>query len=189
MLPIAASAQQPTLPERISGPTRVALERLIDSASAAGIPREPLYDKASEGVLKGANTDQVVRAVRNLVARLGEAQTALGVSADRSLLGAGVSALMAGVSPAELKRLAHPPGAQPNPSTLSMALVTLVDLVANRVPLPTATSSIQNLIDHRATERQFSTLRSDVERDILAGTEPEASLAHRVRIQLGSPTP
>ena len=159
----SAAAQQRTLPDRISGPTRAALEKLSDSAATpVGIPRAVLYDKASEGVLKGATDERILRAVQVLIGQITEARAALGASADYSVIGAGVSALVAGVSPAELKRLAHPPGPPPDPATLATALVTLVDLVANRVPVSVATSSIQNLIERRASEREFSKLRAQI---------------------------
>jgi hypothetical protein len=178
---LGAQAQRRALPDRIAAPARASIERLIDSAETAGIPRAPLYDKAAEGVLKGATDERILRAVQLLVRQLGDAREALGPTTDIAVLGAAASALMAGVSPAELKRLAHPAGVQPDASTLATALVTLVDLVAKRVPVGVATSSIQNLIAQRATDRQFTALRAEVERDILAGVAPEASLATRMR--------
>jgi hypothetical protein len=181
-----AQAQRRALPDRIAAPARGTIERLIDSAETAGIPRGPLYDKAAEGVLKGAPDDRIVRAVQILVRQLGDARDAIGPSVDNAVLGAGASAIMAGVSPAELRRLAHPPGPAPDPAMLTTALVTLVDLVSKHVPVGVATSSIQNLIVRRATDRQFSVLRTEVERDILAGVAPEASLATRMR-QAGAP--
>jgi hypothetical protein len=175
------AAQEYALPETIGAATRASLERLIDSARTAGIPRGPLYDKVSEGVLKGAPDDRILRAVQSLAHELGDARSALGPQADVSLISAAASALHAGVSTADLRRLAHPTGATPDPGTLATALVTLVDLVAKRVPVGLATSSIQNLLERRASDRQFTALRAGVEQDILAGRAPEASVAARVR--------
>lgn len=182
----SAGAQRRTLPNRIEGSARTTIERLIDSAATAGIPRDPLYDKAAEGVLKGAPDDRIVRAVQILARQLGDAREAMGPLVDNSTLGAGASALMAGVSAADLKRLAHPPGVSPDQATLTTGLVTLVDLVSKRVPIGVATSSIENLIARGATDRQFQQLRTEVGRDILAGMAPEASLANRMR-QAGRP--
>lgn len=186
------AAQERTLPDRIAPPARAALQRFIDSARTTGVPGAPLYDKAAEGVLKGADDERIVRAVRALARELGDARAALGPAnvtagaADLPVLTAAASALHAGVSTADLRRLAHPPGlTAPDAPTLANALVTLVDLVAKRVPVGVATSSIQNLIDRRATERQFSDLRAGVEQDIVAGRAPEASVAARVRAQMG----
>jgi hypothetical protein len=182
-----AGAQERTLPDKLSPATRATLERLIDSARTAGVPSIPLYDKVSEGVLKGGDDDRIVRAVRTLAHELSDARTVFGPGAELPLLSAGASALHAGVSVNDLRRIAKPSGAAPDPGTLTTALVTLVDLVAKRVPVGLATSSIQSLVDRHASDRQFSELRSGVEQDILAGRTPDASVT--ARIKLGAPPP
>ncbi|HEY4219591.1 MAG TPA: hypothetical protein VGM67_20795 [Gemmatimonadaceae bacterium] len=197
MLTVAAAAplaaQERGLPDRIVGSSRTVLQHLVDSARTAGLPTAPLYDKAAEGVLKGADDDRIVVVVRSLTRELGEARDALGpmgTSAEQlPLLTSAASALHAGLPVADLRRLAHRGGSQPDASTLATALVTLVDLVAKRVPVNVATSSIQNLIDRRATVRQFSDLRAGVDEDIAAGHAPEASVVARVRAQLGGSPP
>jgi hypothetical protein len=180
----AQSTSSPTgaraLPERLSPTTRALLDKLFDSSRAVGLPTAPLFDKAAEGVLKGADDERIVRAVQTLVRELGEARGALGVPSDISVLGAAASALHAGVSVNDLRSLAHPTIGAPGPAALSSALVTLVDLVAKRVPVATATRSIRDLLERKASEREFVELRSDVEQDILAGRSPEASLTARV---------
>jgi len=183
----AAKAQARALPDRLSAPARATLERTIDSARTAGLPVGPLYDKASEGVLKGAGDDQIVRAVRSLARSLADARAAVGTSSDGSVLTAAASALAAGVTPVDLRRLAHPSSGEPSASTLATALVTLVDLVTKRVPVAMATTSIQSLLDRRATDQQFTSLRADVDRDILAGRAPEASVVEGVRARTGPP--
>ena len=180
-------AQERTLPDRLGASTRATLDRLIDSARTAGIPSMPLYDKVSEGVLKGADDDRIVRAVRTLARELSDARGVLGASAGLPLLSAGASALHAGVALSDLRRIAKPSGAAPDASTLTTALVTLVDLVAKRVPVALATSSIQSLVDRRATDRQFTELRSGVEQDILAGRSPDASVSARIKLQGATP--
>jgi|SRR5579884_3858379 len=164
---------------------RGTIEQLLDSARVVGLPRAPLIDKVAEGVLKGATDDRIVRAVQSLWRDLTDARLALGADEDPAVLSAAASALHAGVSSTELRRLANPPppGVRPEPGSLATALVTLVDLVAKRVPVNLAASSIQQLLDRHAGEREFSALRNDVDRDILAGQSPEASLAARVRAQ------
>jgi hypothetical protein len=176
-----ARAQQNTLPDRLSPSARATIERLLDSARASGLPTSPLVDKTAEGVLKGADDDRIVRAVQVLARELGQARTAVGGTADLAVLGAAASALHAGVSPTELHALAFPSAGAPDPGALSSALVTLVDLVAKRVPVATATRSIRDLLERRAGEHDFVALRSEVEQDILAGRSPEASLTARVR--------
>ena len=180
--PLPSFAQDRVIPDRIAAPTRAALEQLIDSVRASGIPSTPLVDKVSEGVLKGADDERILRAVRTLARELAEARAALDGTSDLAVLGAAASALHAGVSTVELHRIAHPNGKSSEPKTLAGALVTLVDLVSKQVPVGVAASSIRLMLERGASERQFTALRGDVERDILAGRSPEASLAGRMRI-------
>src|ERR1700759_1106107 len=84
----AAGAQERTLPDKLAPATRTTLERLIDSARTAGIPSIPLYDKVSEGVLKGGDDDRIVRAVRTLARELSDARGIFGPSAELPLLSA-----------------------------------------------------------------------------------------------------
>jgi len=185
--PLPSFAQERGLPDRIAAPTRAAIDRLIDSVRASGIPSAPLVDKAAEGVLKGADDERILRAVRTLARELSEARTALDGTSDISILGAGASALHAGVSTAELHRIAHPSGKASEPRALASALVTLVDLVSKQVPVGVAASSIRLMLERGASERQFTALRGEVERDILAGRSPEASLAGRMRTSIPPP--
>ena len=171
-----------TLPARLGADTRAAIERLIDSARTAGLPTGPLADKAAEGVLKGADDQRIITAVRTLARELGEARTLLGPTRDHGVLTAMASALHAGASPAELRRLVRPPGSDaPESHTLATALVTLVDLVAKKISPATATIAVGELLKRRATDDQFVVLRSEVEQDIRGGTAPEAALTRRIR--------
>jgi hypothetical protein len=174
---------QATSRERLAPATQATLDRLVDSARAAGLPTAPLVDKVAEGTLKGADDERIVRAVRTLVRELGSARAALGPSADAAVLGAGASALHAGVSESDLQRMAHAGGDQPR-AALASALVALVDLVAKQVPVASAARSIEDLLNHRANEGQFAVLRADVGRDIAAGRSPEQSLVSRTTAQL-----
>jgi hypothetical protein len=169
--------------DRLSPATRATVDRLIDSARVAGLPTAPLVDKIAEGTLKGADDERILRAVRTLARELGTARDALGPTADVAVLGAAASALHAGVPEGDLRRMARA-GGNPEPAALASALVTLVDLVAKQVPVASATRSIEDLLNRRATEKQFATLRADVGQDILAGRSPEQSLITRTTAQL-----
>jgi hypothetical protein len=181
-------AQQPArvpLPARISAESRAVIERTIDSARAVGLPTEPLTDKVLEGVLKGADDQRIVLAVQSLVRELGSARTVLGGTSNTALLGATASALHAGVSASDLRRLVRPTGDAPaDAGVLTSALVVLVDIVAKRVPASVAVSAIGDLLQRGAPERQFAALRSEVEQDILAGRQPESALLDRTRAHI-----
>jgi hypothetical protein len=184
---VAIAAQG--LPEdRLSASTRATIERIIDSARVAGLPTAPLVDKVAEGTLKGATDDRIVRAVQTLARELGVARDALGPSVDVAVLGAAASAVHAGVPATDLRRMARA-GGNSEPTALASALVTLVDLVAKQVPVAPATRSIEDLLNRRATDKQFAALRTDVGQDILAGRSPEQSLMMRTTAQLRSLDP
>lgn len=181
MAAVARAQSQSTLPAQLSADTRVTLQRLLDSARAAGLPTAPLVDKAAEGVIKGADEHRIVVAVETLLHRLSDARDVLGPQASVSLLGATASALQAGVSSPDLKRLASMSPASTDSRPLVGALVTLVDLIAKHVPRSAATASVEDLLRRRATEDQFLALRAQVAQDILGGQTPEAALAARTR--------
>ncbi len=105
-----ARAQANTLPQRLAPDVRATIDRLMDSVRAAGLPTGPLADKAAEGVLKGADDQRILVAVRMLARELGEARTILGSASDAALLSATASALHAGAAPGELRRIARPSG-------------------------------------------------------------------------------
>ena len=178
-------AQRAQLPARLGTESRAVIERVIDSARTVGLPTEPLTDKVLEGVLKGADDQRIVLAVQSLVRELGTARTVLGSASNTALLGATASALHAGVSANELRRLVHPSGDAPtDDGVLTSALVVLVDIVAKRVPTSTAVSAIGDMLQRGAPERQFVVLRSEVEQDIIAGRAPETALVERARAHM-----
>ncbi|HEY7878949.1 MAG TPA: hypothetical protein VIC55_12020 [Gemmatimonadaceae bacterium] len=174
-----------SLPARLGSTARTSIQLAIDSARAAGLPTEPLAAKAAEGVLKGADDQRIVDAVRSLAHALGQARAALGADAGPAVLAAGASALRAGVTADALHAFAQPQadsgGPPVEPAVLATALVTLVDLVAKGVPTNAASGSIEQLLRLRAPEARFVALRRQVERDIRGGESPAAALTTSLR--------
>jgi hypothetical protein len=187
LLPAVAHAQPgaraPALPDRLHADTRTAIERLADSLRAAGVPAEPLYDKAAEGVLKGADDARIVRAVRSLAGELRAARAALGPAAADAEILAGASALHAGVPDESLRRLTRARRAR---GGLAVPLTVLADLVTRRVPPDVAAASVEALIDRGATDEAFAALRIEVQRDILSGLAPAAAATARTRALMQS---
>jgi hypothetical protein len=177
-------AQSPASSDRLAPSTRAALQRLLDSARAAGLPTAPLTNKTAEGVLKGADDERILRAVQSVLHDYIEARSAIGAGSSPGLLGAAAGALHAGLTTADVRRLAKSSGTRVDDASLESALVTIVDLVARRVPATAAASAAQSLLAHHAGDREFAALRAGVEQDVLAGRSSEASLADRTRIQL-----
>jgi hypothetical protein len=179
-----SGVERAVLPARLAPDTRAAIERLVDSVRTAGLPTAPLVDKAAEGVLKGADDRRILAAVQGLARELGDARTLIGAASTTSLLTAVASALHAGVSPVDVRRLLRPAPTDAEAHTLATAMVTLVDLVAKRVPPSVAASSLAQLVARHVPENQYVALRSEVEQDILDGRAPEASLVARTRAHL-----
>src|SRR5438094_4926124 len=191
-----AAAQRPApltatdLPAQLASATRQAITRLGDSLRAAHLPDEPLYAKAAEGVLKGADDARIVSAVRTLARELGVARTALGNVDDVDLVAA-ASALHVGASAAMLRHLrdtqlasAGQGTAVRGQSSLATAFVALTDLLTRRVPAGVASAAIDSLIARRAPSDDFAALRAAVERDIDAGRSPETAVRQRTQVLL-----
>ncbi len=77
-MPAAAAAQDARLAERLDTATAASVQRVVDSARDAGLPTEPLVQKALEGSTLGASGDRIVAAVEALHGQLGRARDALG---------------------------------------------------------------------------------------------------------------
>jgi hypothetical protein len=172
------------LPAQLSPGTRAAIARLGDSLRASGLPEDPLYSKAAEGVLKGADDARIVAAVRTLARELGDARLSLGAEADEAELVAGASALHVGATPAMLRRLASARPTDGPGTSLATPLVALADLLTRRVPAPAASAAIDALVSRHAPSTDFAALRAAVERDIQAGRSPEAAVTARTQTLL-----
>lgn len=168
------------LPPQLAPATRQVIEWLADSLRAARLPSDPIYAKASEGVLKGAEDARILAAVHRLARALGDARRALGDDAEEAEVVAGASALQSGVPAVMLRRLRE---AQRPPARGSLAtpLIVLADLVTRRVPPGVAAAAIDSLVARRAPGEDFAALRAAVERDIDAGRAPDAATLLRTR--------
>jgi hypothetical protein len=183
LLLLALTAQDPRL-ARLDPETRVVVTGVVDSAQRAGLPPEPLVQRALEGVAKGASGERITAAVRRLAADLGSARGALGASASVPEIEAGAAALRAGASPDVLRRLR---GVRRPP--LTMALAVVADLVAGGVPADSAASAVLVLAP-TARDADLVEFRRAVERDIALGASPAsaASSAASVRVNAGART-
>jgi len=178
-------AQDPRLEGRLDEDTRRAVLLLTDSARAAGLPVEPLIQKALEGESKGADGARIAAAVQALLGRLRTARVALGPGASEAELTAGAAALYAGVAPGRLEQLRRISHGAP----LALALVALSDLVQRGVPPDTAAAAVEALARARSGEKEYRMLRQLVEQDIRAGAEPAAAALERARLITGARPP
>ena len=170
-----AAAQEPRLQERLPDAVRLEVEAVLDSARVAGLPTEPLVDRALEGATKRAPDDRIVTAVRRLAGELGAARAALGAAASPAEIVAGAIALRAGARPDDLQRLRvlH------TNRSVAVAAAVLADLVATGVPPDTATAAVLALAG-RANDAEYVTFRRNVERDVALGASAVAALGVRL---------
>ena len=173
LMVVQVATQDPRL-ERLDPDTRTAVSAVVDSARDAGLPVEPLIQRALEGATKGAPGARIVAAIRRLTVDLGAARTALGTNASAAELEAGVAALRAGATPqvlAHIRDLRRPP--------LTIALAVLADLVASGVPADSAAAAVLALAP-KARDADLVEFRRAVERDIALGAPPGAATSVRV---------
>jgi hypothetical protein len=171
-------AQDARLDARLDATTRTAVAALVDSARAAGLPTEPIVDKALEGATKRASGDRIVTALRNLTADLRAARLALGPAAPDGDVIAGAGAIRAGAGRETLERIKGVRGK----AGLSVPLAVLSDLVARGVPVDTAANVILHLARGGASDADYTGLERGVARDIGAGAPPGAAAAVRARV-------
>lgn len=170
-----AAAQEPRLAARLPEAVRAQVDTLLDAARAAGLPTEPLVDRALEGASKRADGARIVAAVRRLSGELATARDALGLASLPAELTAGASALRAGARPEDLRRLRVLRGQQP----VTVAAAVLADLVAVGVPPDTAAAAVIALA--RTTDDvAYLAFRRSIERDVALGASPVAALGVRL---------
>ena len=175
-VPAALPAQggsQPRLAGRLDVGTEAAVSHVIDSASAAGVPSDPLIAKALEGASKHATGDRIVLAVRGLAADLASARGALGQSASEADVVAGASALRAGASTAVLARIRAARGNAP----LLVPLATLADLVAQGIPVDRAAATVLGLARAGAPDGEYRTAAGAAARGAAAAGPPNGGRA------------
>lgn len=176
LLPVHMHAQESRLVGRLPDPARLEVDALLNEARVAGLPAEPLVDRALEGVAKGAPPDLIVGAVRRLRDELTRAREAFGSSASPAELTAGASALRAGATPADLRRLRELRTGQP----LTVPAGVLADLVAAGVPIDDGLHAVLALAE-TAEDTDYVLLQRNVERDISLGASPAAAVGVRLR--------
>jgi hypothetical protein len=174
--PAAARAQTERLAGRLDDRTRAAVTALVDSARVAGLPADPLVNKALEGASKGADGARIAAAVRALAGDLARTRAVLGRTATEAELVAGAAALRAGATPAFLERLRGDYPREP----LVVPLAVMADLVARGVPADTAVRSVLALVRTGMREAELVAFRQNVERDVALGAPAGAAAAVRV---------
>lgn len=153
------------------------LTALAVEATSAGIPEEPLYGKALEGVAKRVPPAALLPAVRDYARRLRAARQAFGVEATTPLLVAGADAIQRGVPPGALRAM---PGDRPRSP---MAVVVLADLLESGVPADRALAMVREIMMQRLRDDRMLDVSARVRRLIREGLTPQEAI-DRVRRNL-----
>jgi hypothetical protein len=173
----AARAQDVRLKLIHDDATRAVVAERLGSASARGVPTEPLMSKALEGVAKRATPKDIKNAMNALEKRLRLASELLSPTVSVDEMAAGADALAAGVSEKSLKALRT---AAPTRS-VAMELGVLTELVARGVPPKQASKMLLDLMARGANGAQLTALGSAVQGDVAAGLKPDVALDLRGR--------
>jgi hypothetical protein len=177
MSAIAGAQSKPSLPPGLDDATVRAIEVLADSMRAGGLPADPLYAKAAEGKLKQASDAQILSAVRALASRFRQIRAGLGPGIAPATMSAAATALSAGIPIATIRDMRDAAaGARDPAGDLAGALVTLADLVGQRVPQASAISAVQSLLARHAAPEQFARLRIGVSDIIGSGRTPDQAV-------------
>lgn len=182
---VAASTAPLQLPAKLQPATRATIERLADSLQSVGVPSSPLYDKAAEGVLKGADDTRIIAAVRSLARELGVASTVMGASAPVSDIVSAASALRAGVSLSAAQKIAS--RRAKNTSTderTALSFIILADFASRGVPVDAAVNTIDGLLAKGASGAELSQFSNGVIRDLMAGRDARSTLHNRADVIL-----
>lgn len=173
---LPATAQDPAPLSRLDPSSKYAVDLVIDSAVALGLPPRSILSKALEGVAKKAESRKIVDAVRKRLTSLRTARAVLGgVGSDE--LEAAASVLEAGARPEQLEKFRT---RQQGRSDLE-AFTVWADFLARGIPKDEASSAITKLWQDGADDATFHSLWNNVQSDILQGLNPGTALQNRIR--------
>lgn len=154
------------------------VDALAAEAAREGIPSEPLFNKALEGMAKGVPADNLVPAITRYAGQLRQARGAFGSTGTGPLLVAGADALRRGVRVETLEQLRQGEGEGPGPSP--MAVLVLADLVEAGVPAERALGVLREAIRMRTREQQMLGISARVRQLMRQGQSPQDA-AEQVR--------
>lgn len=175
---VSAGAQDPRTGARLDPASLAAINAMVDSAKAQGIPVGPLHDKVNEGVAAGADGPHIVTAVRILSMDLASAYKALGSRATVDEIKAAAYAMHAGVPAVELGKMKKQSGLR---RSLTLPFTVLADIVSRGVPVETAANAIRSLMGKGARDADLNTFQRNVRVDIEQGAPPAAAVETRAK--------
>ena len=160
----------------LPGPALERIEARIAVARSAGLPVEPLLDKAVEGIAKNVPAPLIAGAIDQLGDDLGRAQELLGngVPPAPADVAAVADAMRRGVPEAAIQELAESAGPE---DPVALAVHTLGDLMDRGVPVDQAVSVLEAWQSRGAQPEQLRTLPGAVDRLMRQGVLPGQAAA------------
>lgn len=154
------------------------VDALATGLNRDGIPAEPLFNKALEGMAKKVPVDRIVPAVSHYATQLRQAQEAFQDMGNGPLYVAGADALQRGVSQDVLRRLGRTEGEDSPPTP--MAVLVLADLVEAGVPGDRALGVLREAMRMRAREQEMLGISARV-RQLMRQGQSAQDAAEQVR--------
>ena len=161
------------------------IDALAARLGPEGIPQDPLFSKALEGMAKHVPSDRLLPAVLAYSNRLRESRGSFGMGASDPLILAGADALQRGVESGALRRLGGVEGAGPagGGGPTPMAVLVLADLVESGVPADRALELLEEALRQRTREHEMLGLNRRVRGFMRQGQSPQQA-AEQVRRML-----
>lgn len=150
---------------------------LAEELRPQGVPAEPLFSKALEGMAKRVPPDRLMPAVRSYAGRLGQARGALGGGAPIPLVIAGADAIQRGVPPEVLGSL---PADRPRSP---VAVLVLAELLESGVPRDRAIDLMRQAMEQRTRDERMLRIPARLRRMIRDGVPPGEAI-DRIRRQM-----
>jgi hypothetical protein len=157
------------------------LDALATEMVEAGIPPEPLFNKALEGLAKRVPSDRLLPAINRYAGQLRLAREAFGEVGGGPLYVAGADALQRGIDVEVLRSLGRREGDSPEPSP--MAVLVLADLVEAGIPADRALGVVREALRMRTGEQQMLGMTARVRQMMRQGQSPQEA-AEQVRRSL-----
>jgi hypothetical protein len=155
------------------------VDALATELDRDGIPAEPLFNKALEGMAKRVPPDRIVPAVSHYATQLRQAREAFQGVGEGPLYIAGADALQRGVGQDVLRRLGQGQG-EGGPPPTPVAVLVLADLVEAGVPADRALGVLREAMRMRAREQEMLGISARV-RQLMRQGQSGQDAAEQVR--------
>jgi hypothetical protein len=175
---MAQEAARDRARESLPVPVFESVDALATQVAQEGIPTEPLFNKALEGLAKRVPPDRLLPALTRYAGQLRQTREAFGEISTGPLVVAGADALQRGVEVDLLRMLGQREEGSTDPSP--MAVLVLADLVESGVPGERALGVLREAMRMRTGEQQMLGISARVRQLMRQGQSPQDA-AEQVR--------